>query len=239
MPSNVPTEPNEQQGETLPIVLGAAQSPALAALQPPVEDEAPLDLRRYRAALYRYKWLILLGAVAGLGIGLALTKVQKPKYLAQATIWIQQGVKTGGPQSGPIQEGQLLESFAWQDLVRSYVVLDEVVREMHLFLTPKVPADSSALAALQLTERFRPGDYRVSVDPSGQGFVLTAGAAEIQRGAVGDSVGERSASVGRRVRASCDPDAASRSPFRRRVTPPSSSARTSRPRPRCRAISCA
>ena len=189
MPNNVPTEPDEQAGQNLPIALGAVPPPMLAAMQPPAEEETPLDLRRYRAALFRYKWLIALGALIGLAAGLALTKVQKPKYLAQATIWIQQGVKPGGSQSGPIQEGQLLESFAWQDLVRSYVVLDEVVREMHLFLTPKVPADSSALDALQLTERFRPGEYRVTVDPHGRTFVLSAGTTDIQRGTVGDSVG--------------------------------------------------
>jgi polysaccharide biosynthesis transport protein len=187
MPSNVPTEHEGPQPEILPAVL--AQSPALAAaMQPPDEEEAPLDLRRYRAALFRYKWLVVVCALAGAAAGFGLTKVQKPKYMAQATIWIQQG-KAGGAQTGPIQQGQLLESFAWQDLVRSYVVLDEVVRQMHLFLEPKVPADSTALSGLQLTERFRPGEYRVSVDGSGRKFVLTAGTSEIQRGAVGDSVG--------------------------------------------------
>jgi capsular exopolysaccharide synthesis family protein len=190
MPSSVPTEPEGQQGEILPAVLSAAQSPALAALQPPADEEAPLDLRRYRAALFRYKWLVVLCAVVGAGAGFGLTKVQKPKYSAQATIWIQQGAKGGGTQNGPIQQAQLLESFAWQDLVRSYVVLDDVVRQMHLFLEPKVPGDSTALSALQLTERFRPGDYRITVDGGGRKFVLSTGTSEIQRGTVGDSVGQ-------------------------------------------------
>jgi capsular exopolysaccharide synthesis family protein len=188
MPNNVPMEPDGQKGEILPVVLGAAQSSALAALQPSDEEGAPVDFRRYRAALFRYKWLVVLGALAGVGAGFALTKVQKPKYMAQATIWIQQG-KGGGTQTGPIQQGQLLESFAWQDLVRSYVVLDEVVRQMHLFLEAKLPSDSSALGSIQLRERFRPGEYRITVDGSGRNFVLSTSASEIQRGTVGDSVG--------------------------------------------------
>ena len=193
MASEVPNEPSNPTGTNLPVALNAAPVPALAAFQPSLEEDAPLDLRRYRAALFRYKWLLVLGAIGGVCAGFVLTKVQRPKYMAQATIWIQQGAKGGASpqiQTGPIQEGQLLEASSWQDLVRSYLVLDDVVREMHLYLTPLVPADSSALSMLQLKDRYRPGQYSVTVDRSGKAYVLSSVAAEIERGTVGDSIGQ-------------------------------------------------
>ena len=86
-------------------------------------------------------------AVAALGtlVGVGGARLLPPRYLAQATIWIQASEPRGADR-GPIGADQLLAASAWADLLKSYVVLDSVVRELRLYLHP----DRSALPALPL-----------------------------------------------------------------------------------------
>jgi succinoglycan biosynthesis transport protein ExoP len=191
MTSNLPMVPDEDRRAAVPAVSPTPERLAYPAPQA-LEEEPPPDYRRYLAAVLRYRWLLVLGGVVGLALGYALKRTRKPQYEAQATIWLQASGQQGGQAQGPIQQAQLFGSTAWTDLLRSYVVLDEVVRRMHLFLQPQSPSDSTALASLRLGQRFRPGTYRLTVDPSGRQFSLYAvqGAVEIQHGAVGDSIGQ-------------------------------------------------
>ncbi len=185
MANNLPTEPSQLPVPTPPAELAPHSAPAA-----PVDQEPSTDYRRLLSAVLRYKWLVALFALLGLGVGFGLTRFQRPVYEAHATIWVQSGGEQRGQSQGPIQQAQLLGSSAWIDLIKSYVVLDEVVRRMHLFMEAESPADSAALASFQLKQRFRPGQYKLSVDSSGRRFVLTArGGVEVQRGNVGDSVG--------------------------------------------------
>jgi len=192
MSSNLPIVPDDNRRDAvpaMPLPPGALAYPAPRGM----EEEPATDYRRYVAAILRYRWLLVLGGVFGLGLGYGLKKIRKPQYQAQATIWLQASSQQQGAQTqGPIQQAQLFGSTAWTDLLRSYVVLDEVVRRMHLFLQPWSPGDSTALATLRLGQRFRPGLYRLTVDRSGKQFSLFAvrGGVEIQHGAVGDSIGQ-------------------------------------------------
>jgi len=128
--------------------------------------EPGLDWRRYWSALERYRWWVLLVSALGLAVGIAISRLLKPDYLAQATIWIEVGNERrggGGVDQGPIRSSQLLDARAWQDLLKSYVVLDSVVRERQLYLHLAEPADSTAFTSFSLAERFRPGKYRLEV----------------------------------------------------------------------------
>lgn len=192
MSSNLPMAPGEDRRDAVPALPLTPERLAYPAPQA-LEEEPATDYRRYLAAVLRYRWLLVLGSVLGLGIGYGLKKIRRPQYQAQATIWLQASSQQPGAQSqGPIQQAQLFGSTAWTDLLRSYVVLDEVVRRMHLFLQPQSPGDSTALASLRLEQRFRPGVYRLTVDRTGRQFSLAAvrGGIEIQHGAVGDSIGQ-------------------------------------------------
>src|SRR5574341_119579 len=157
-----------------------------------LEDSGKVDWRRYWAAVLRYKWLVLLVAALGTAGGVAASRFIKPEYVAQATIWIEATQARGQPAGpNPIRAGNLLETTGWLDLLRSFVVLDFVVREQRLYLEPQNPQDSVSLAAFTLKERFAPGSYKLEVDESGRRFTLTAaaGGAVLQRGSIGDSVG--------------------------------------------------
>lgn len=153
------------------------------------EDEG-LNPRRMLAAVLRYKWLILLVAVLGSGAGVFLARRMPSTYVAHATIWIESSRNQS--ESGPIRSGELLQSSSWVDLLRSYVVLDYVVRQEKLFLSPEHPADSVYLAGLDLADEFAPGSYEVLVDRPARTFVLeTKDGRQMQAGSFGDSVGAR------------------------------------------------
>ena len=51
-------------------------------------DEPGISWMRYFSALKRYKWLILLVALAGTGIGYGVTRFMTPAYQTQGTVWI-------------------------------------------------------------------------------------------------------------------------------------------------------
>ena len=149
-----------------------------------------MNLRRTIAVLIRHKWMIVAMTVLGTGVGYVLTRLVPSAYLAQATLWIQEsGQSIDTRQSGPIQPQELLRWSSWVDLMKSFVVLDEVVRRQHLYLEPADPADSAVLSGFQLQSRFVPGDYRLRVAANGRSVALIAEDKEVQRVAVGDSLG--------------------------------------------------
>jgi polysaccharide biosynthesis transport protein len=152
-------------------------------------EEPPVDLRRYLATLLRHKWLIVALAVSGTALGFVASRFVPSMYLAQATLWLQIGSPQGGRQTGPIRPDELLAWSSWVDLLRSFVVLDEVVRREHVFLEAEEPADSTLFRVFRLKQRFMPGQYRLKVTPDGRSFSLSLAGQEVQRGAVGDSIG--------------------------------------------------
>lgn len=150
--------------------------------------EQALDWRRYLAAIMRYRWWIVAATVAGCGGGILASRMVPALYQTQTTIWIQTADERGNAR-GPIGSDQLFESSAWIDLLRSYVVLDEVARELRLFLRPD-SRYGNAFASFTIDDGYRPGYYRLAVDETGRHFWLGAEDGTIlQRGVLGDSIG--------------------------------------------------
>jgi len=141
---------------------------------------------KYLATLNRYKWWALAILVLGTMAGIAGSRFVKPTYVVQAKVWFD---RDGGGGRGPIQDGQLLNSQSWIELLRSYAVLDSVVQEQRLYLITD-PAQRSIFANFELKERFRPGEYRLRLASSNAGYVLeTRSGAFVERAAFGDSLG--------------------------------------------------
>jgi len=155
------------------------------------EDSGP-DWRRISTALWHYKWVVFLCSVLGIAGGIAATRALRPTYIAQATVWIDVPDTRREPdRAGPIRQGGLLTQDAWIDLLRSYVVLDHVVREQRLYLELKSIEDTARFAGFGATDTFRPGEYVLTVDDAGHKYVLSAAkGADLERGTVGDSVGK-------------------------------------------------
>src|SRR5438309_1932807 len=155
--------------------------------------EGGLDWRRILTALLRFKWLIATFTLVGTVASVGATRFIKPVYSAQAKIWIDvEGRRSPDRSLAPIRPGQLLDAESWVDLLRSYVVLDQVVHDQRLFVGSAARADTQAVDRIRVADQYQPGAYRLSVDRSGQGYTLsTADGGELERCSFGDSVGTR------------------------------------------------
>jgi capsular polysaccharide biosynthesis protein len=192
MSSNLPAERNSGESQALPAAGGAAALPAVPAAAMAMEAFAPeetgggMNPRRMLSTLMRYKWLILVCTVAGGALGIVATKLQGPVYQAQATIWIE----LGASRNGPITETSLTTSFNWGDLLKSFTVLDSVVKEQRLFIIPKTADDNLALATFNVKDVFQSGSYQLTVSPDGHSWTLNLEDGQVvDQGRVGDSVG--------------------------------------------------
>ena len=145
---------------------------------------------RYLSALRRYKWSTLAIILAGTALGVAATRFLNPEYEVPATIWISTAEGTRRDERGPIRAEELLSSTAWVELFHSFAVVDAVVKKMSLFLAPADAGDSEVFAGFTVAQRFTPGRYTLTLDPPRWSYVLTsADEIEIERGAIGDSIG--------------------------------------------------
>jgi polysaccharide biosynthesis transport protein len=179
--------------------LGYAVTPAVPRRMMP---EAPathdVDWRRYVSSLKRFKWLVLGVTLGGTAAGVVATRLLRPilpAYQTDGVLWIDQTASRAknevpqGPQ-GPIGSGQLFGSGGWVDLLKSGVVLEQVARDLRLYLDPREAADSAAFATFGLKDEIQAGIYTLTVDKTGRSFELSAdGVGVLQKGAVGDSVG--------------------------------------------------
>lgn len=187
----------EHLPQPAPQTPDAVSSFSTARLSAPVYDpvEPGMDWRRYWTAVVRHRWLVVLVTVLGLGGGVAATRVMKPRYLAQSTIWIEASTdRRGGGgvgDRGPIRSSELLDALAWLDLLRSYVVLDSVVRERLLYLRSTAPDAQALFAGFSLAEQFKPGEYRLSVADDARSVTLTRrGGVVAEQASAGDSIGK-------------------------------------------------
>jgi len=157
------------------------------------EEHGP-DWRRVSSALLRFKWLVLAALLVGLAGAFAATRVLRPVYKAQANVWVdvpgRESDRTADSRSGPIRTAALLEADDWIELLRSYIVLDQVVRDLRLYLTVKRPAERAIFSTFNVADDFRPGVYRLKASADGRSYTLSnKDGVELEHGTVGDSVG--------------------------------------------------
>ena len=154
-------------------------------------DDEGVKWGRIIAALLRHKWLILLIAMCGVGVAAVGTRMLPKEYQVGATILLAETRQQSGASGGPIRANALLQSSAWVELLRSFAVIDPVVRRMKLYVIPKVPADAALFDDLRLGKRFQPGRYQLEIDDAGKRYTLIAGKTTVESGALGDSIGRR------------------------------------------------
>jgi capsular exopolysaccharide synthesis family protein len=172
---------------------------ALVPHRPTPEHESapPLEaqVRRVVAALDRYKWLIALATVAGVGGGILASRFVEPDYQVQSTIFIPSVAGTPGATNnrGPIEQDQVFTPQGWIGLLRTYSIADSVVLKLALYVEPEKAADSTLFGSFQLNrkaERFFPGEYELAV--TGPRWTLSDKIGAVrEEGIVGDSIGRR------------------------------------------------
>ncbi|MEZ4414468.1 MAG: polysaccharide biosynthesis tyrosine autokinase [Gemmatimonadota bacterium] len=156
-------------------------------LDAPPEEESGVSWRRYVSAVLRQKWLpaatLLIGALASAGVWMWI----QPEYEASASLWVE---PESDPRRGPIQPQQLLQEYAWVDLLTSPPVVEPVVKELRLYVQPTEAKDSAAVARFNVSESPLAGEFRLAVDPEGGRYTLTTDRGELlEQGEVDAPIG--------------------------------------------------
>ena len=189
MPSQLTVPPQEGTPDRRLGAAAAAAGPVRRSEAAPLPD----DWRRVVAAIGTYRWFVVAVTAAGTLVGAVAAHFLKPTYQARATVWVEVPNPAARERDqGPIETGQLLgTATGWLDLLRSHVVLDDVVRQWRLYLKPQSPADTAALATFAVPGDVRPGRYRLQVDATGHSFRLldVDENAVLEQGAVGSNLG--------------------------------------------------
>jgi polysaccharide biosynthesis transport protein len=151
------------------------------------------DLRRVPGLAYRYKWILL----SALGLGLLGASVAfsltPPRYTVNSLIQVGSS-ETRDTGVTAIQSGQTQSQEDWQNLIRSFSVLEPVVIELGLFISPADPAHEGLFADARVTGGIVPGRYVLEVSPSSDEVrILNADGVEIESRASGTEIG---ASIG-------------------------------------------
>jgi polysaccharide biosynthesis transport protein len=185
----MPEEPTN-----LPDVLPGIRSPMIPDMAPYPGAWQPGPQRpgtwvRYLESIRRRKWWIIAATLGGLAIGTGGSRFVSPVYSAQTTLWLEITPRAATIE-GPIRSSELLQSYSWIELLKSYSVLEHVVREQQLHVVTRPYLGRSSVADLVTTAELRPGRYRFTVDSRGERFALTGEQRDlIQSGAVGAVVG--------------------------------------------------
>ncbi|HET7228564.1 MAG TPA: GNVR domain-containing protein [Longimicrobium sp.] len=187
MPSTLPAFPDSPF--PAPVQPGGARI-APAGPAPGAQGAAPpSEPLRLLGALFRHRWIVLGVTAAGVAAGVGAARLVKPQYAAQGTVWIEAGGREN-PAAGPIRSGGLLESYAWVELLKSYAVLDPVVRERRLYVAPASPADARLLEGMAEQGSVVPGGYRFTAGADGARWSLARDDGTVlQRGARGAVAG--------------------------------------------------
>lgn len=156
-------------------------------------------ITRYLSTLRRFKWLVLLMTLLGLGAGFLVSRMRPETYVVRASMLLAMPVG----DNGPIAAGAVLGGDQWQKFMRSYKSLEPVARAQRLYLIgpkrlggPPLPhgpsgPDAALLEGLDIGPSYTPGSYELSIGDDGKSWELTQlKTSRKARGVVGDSVGK-------------------------------------------------
>lgn len=144
---------------------------------------------RYLDVLTRHWLLIVTVTIGGSALGYVASKRVRPIYEAETTVWINNSNQSA-QQTGPIRAQQLLPSQSWMELLRSFAIVDPIVRDLRLNVTPRNAGDSLFFRGFDSAPNVRPGAYVLRVDSSGARYsIADVKGLVVDRGLVGDSVG--------------------------------------------------
>ncbi len=186
LPGRPATSVTSDHADLAPAAMAAGH---LAGGSASMAEPGASPLARLLAACRRFAWLIVVVAALGTTGSVVATRFLNPAYVVVGTLWIENGT---GRTQGPIQAPELLNSFSWIELLRTYTVLDPVVEQMKLYLRPGKGTTPGLFDGFALAQRFAPGSYTMTVDDAGSQFsVKNASGIVVSQGQVSDSVGKQ------------------------------------------------
>ncbi|MGQ0702409.1 MAG: GumC family protein [Gemmatimonadales bacterium] len=157
------------------------------ALDGRVHEPGSTQLTRIFAALRRFAWLIALVTGLGTAASVLATRFIDPVYQVSANLYLQNVTPS---QTGPIQAPEVVSSYNWVELGRTFAVLDAVIQRLRLYLHAGKGTPEGLFEGFALAPRHTPGTYQLTVDEKGQRYSLKLrGGVELASGSVTDSVG--------------------------------------------------
>lgn len=193
MSNQLPASPEErsttEDHDSLPAASPGADSESVLRRDPSIwVPKPPPEWRRYLRAVVRFKYLVLLTVILGIAAGVRLSQFIRPKYQVEAVFWVRV-VSQYDVRDGPVRSSRLVTDVSWGDLLRSFMVLDDVVRKEKLYLRPG-PGSEPFLGEFEVGEDVRPGSYTFKVDRYDPIFTLTDELGVVlQRDTLGKPVG--------------------------------------------------
>lgn len=145
---------------------------------------------RLRAAIVRYRWMLLATAALGTAAGIWASRFLPPEYDATATLWIHVPDRNSESQ-GPIRSSVLFDERSWIELMRNSAVLLPAVHAERLYLSHD-PADQDVLAGLTAEPAVQAGTYRLVVGQEAGGIMELRSEDDtvLDRRRAGESIGQ-------------------------------------------------
>lgn len=153
------------------------------------DEGGGIDFRRYLSALVRHKWLILALTIAGTVAGTVGSMFVKPVYEARAAVQLPSAGRQW--QQNPTGAVPLVDGLGWVELVRSFQVLDDVVRQRKAYLEFSAKSDSVYFTNFALGDDYVPDQYRLELLADGKLQLSNIAGTLSETAAVGDSIGRR------------------------------------------------
>ncbi len=191
LPGNLPAAPGLVGGNTF---AGASGGPRVS------------PLFRYLAAVRRFKWLVLLLTLVGMGGGFLASRFIRASYAVDASILIGDHPSN----AGAVSANPVFQAMQWRENFNSYRILQPVAQAKRLYIigpknvgAPPPPAgpsgpDKDLFNGFAIDDstpgKYVPGSYQLQISKDGQRWELqneTNPAKPKESGAVGDSIGRK------------------------------------------------
>jgi polysaccharide biosynthesis transport protein len=157
---------------------------------PPPPASTSSGMRRYLAAVDRFKWLVIAMVLLGLLAGYVATRYIKPEYDVQGKITLRD------PSAEIIGNSRQRSNESYLQFFRAFSITDSVSRKLRLYLAPKRDADSVFFRDFTLGPQFISGTYELTIDSKREKYRLrrskSGDSREVESGLIGDSIGRES-----------------------------------------------
>lgn len=152
-----------------------------SSVEPP--NKGLQQMQRFVAAIWRFKWLVLLFVVLGAVGGVFATRFITPEYEVESRVLLSTEDRSrSGQNADAFGTGGLL------DLLIASKVLDPVVTQLSLFVEPSSVADSLIFRSFGTSGNVVPGEYTIRI--TGSRFELFLNKAQlVESGTLGGSIG--------------------------------------------------
>ena len=135
------------------------------------DDDAGFDFRKLPAILLRYKWLVLAAIVLGVVAAVVTAGLTEPRYTTTSLIQVSNPqVRESGVTA--IQAGQVRTPADWQNLLRSFSVLEPVVVDHRLFVSSSRAGATDLFGNAEISGEIRPGAYSLLVGEDRSRYVI-------------------------------------------------------------------